>query len=386
MKAKCKNINEKLALRGASLRFLGLAALLCGAFPFTSTQTAFADELNQITIGLLSDMTGSNGPNGDACRQGYELARKSFAPGDRAGGHQISFEFGDHKGEPKTGVTEFLRVTKQQNAVAVLSNRGNVGMAMDPFSARGHVPLIGIMGHNDFIKNNPYGFRFWPSPDQEGRALAEMALKVGKKVASVAAQDEYIASVVSSFEAELKKGGGEMVMNDTIGEQDTDWGALLLRIRSAKAEVLFLNAPVAKLGALVRRARELGVTQPIISNFWLSYPAVAQAAGPEAIEGAGYVTLDTDKPQFTDGLKKQFPDPQPNGVSYACYSGLTFLLQNIDPAEKTITSENLYQHLLTVSSVRMSDGDMPIQLREAKFKLVFQTYRNGKPGPATPVD
>ncbi len=330
-------------------------------------------------IGLLSDLTGTNGANGDSCREGYELARRSFASGDQIGKTKLSFLFGDHKGEPKTGTSEFLRMVNQGRAIAVVSNRGNVGMALDPISARLKIPLIGIMGHTGFLRNNPVGYRFWPSPKQEGSALAKAALRVGKRVASLDLQDEYILSIVDAFKAELAAAGGEIVFSDSVSEQDTDWASLLTRMRSSKPDVIFLNTTVGKLGALVRRAREVGVSQPIISNFWLSYPSVAEAAGAANIEGSGYVALDTGKAKFLEAHRRLFPNSRANAVTLACFSGLAFLLQNIPDSGGTVTAENLNHRLLQATEVLLPDQAMKISDREAHFDLVFETYRNGTP-------
>lgn len=333
-----------------------------------------------LTVGLLSDLTGTNGPNGDACRHGYEVARKISVPMDGKIASKLRFVFGDHKGEPKTGVSEYLRLTEMEGAVAIVSNRGNVGMAIDPLSSRMRIPLLGIMGHTDFVRQNPYGFRFWPSPEQEGQALAEAALLRGKTVGSIALEEEYILSVVKGFEAAYSRNGGRMVFRETITEQDNDWSTLLVRLRGRSPDILFLNTTVNKLGPLIKRTRELGLKQPILSNFWLSYRSVATSAGEENIEGASYVTLDLARPKFLLEFEKLFPREQANAVTYACFSGLTFLLQNLPrtilPKEKP--SEAIFAELQKARVVKLPDEQVALIDREVQFHLVQEVYHFGK--------
>jgi ABC-type branched-subunit amino acid transport system substrate-binding protein len=78
----------------------------------------------EISLGLLSELTGSGAPNGVSCREGYELARSIYAPNDQIQNNKIRFIFGDHRAQAQAGIAEYQRMVKQEEVIAVLSNRG----------------------------------------------------------------------------------------------------------------------------------------------------------------------------------------------------------------------------------------------------------------------
>src|SRR5438876_1107972 len=97
-----RGLNRSSAAIAASVLLLALAA----------APRAAADEAPGATVGLLADLTGSGAPNGRSCREGYEVARVA-APA------KVSFLYGDHKGEAKTGLAEFARMTGAGGAIAI---------------------------------------------------------------------------------------------------------------------------------------------------------------------------------------------------------------------------------------------------------------------------
>ena len=97
--------------------------VLCSVTVFAESRTP---ALPEIRIGLLTQLSGPFATVGESCRQGYELARKSFAPEDKIGGRTIRFIYGDTKGEAAAGLTEFKRVVEVENVIAVKSWRAKL--------------------------------------------------------------------------------------------------------------------------------------------------------------------------------------------------------------------------------------------------------------------
>jgi len=350
------------------VRWLALAIIL-----FASGAHADA------TLGLLSELTGPSAANGEACRQGYEVARQKFAPNDVIGAQKIRFLFGDHKAEAKTAIDEYNRFVKQEDALAVLSNRGNVGMALDPLSKQDNVPLIGMMAHINFIDQNPNGFRFWPSAKTEGAALAQRAYSRGlRKVASLILEDDAALAIGNSFEGEFKRLGGEVVFHELVGEKDTDFSTLFSRARGLKPDLLFIHVAVTQMGIAVKRARELGLKQPIYSYFWIGYPEVLQSAGKDALEGTTFISLATDRPLFKKEFEKQFPDQKVVAVTYACFAGLAFALQEIEQNSKDLTREKFLKLLKVSHKVELPDETLKIENREVLFPLEYRVIRDGQ--------
>ncbi|RIL08910.1 MAG: hypothetical protein DCC75_07775, partial [Proteobacteria bacterium] len=62
-----------------------------------------------VVLGLLTESTGPTAINGLSCRDGFEVARKWLAPGDKIGRFTLTFMHGDHQGIARVGVSEFKK-------------------------------------------------------------------------------------------------------------------------------------------------------------------------------------------------------------------------------------------------------------------------------------
>ena len=347
---------------------------IAAALPFCCP--VHADELR---IGLLTELTGSEAPNGKACRLGYETAARLFER-DPALRQRVRLLYGDHRAEPATALSEYKRLYEVEGISVLLANRGPIGMALEPVTRRDHLPFLGISGHVGFIKNNPYGFRLWVPAEQDGRRLAELVQARGlKRAAIVALYDDYILALVAEFRAHFEKLGGQVSYFDTVEKTVADFSPIVARIKSSNPDVIFANGSVAQIGLLIRKIRESGLQQQIISNFWAGYPDVISSAGVDAIEGTVYVGIDTRRPKFQEQAAEIDPQGQITSVTYACYAALGLVYDMLRRHPEVRDKEGLYQALLQTSEIDLPDEKVPLIHREAIFALVPYVIHDGRP-------
>ena len=252
----------------------------------------------QLSIGLLTELSGTEAPNGRACRLGYDVAARIF-DGSAQMQKRVRLVYGDHRADPATALSEFKRLVEFEGISVILANRGPIGMALDPATKKEQIPFIGIVGHVNFIENNPYGFRVWVPMEQDGLALAETVVRMGyRRAAIVALHDDYILAMVAAFRRNFARLGGAVTYFDTIDRTMNDFSSVVSKLKTTNPDVIFANGEISQLGLLVRKIREQKLPQQIVSNFWLSYADVVQSAGIENIEGATFVGLDLRRPVF----------------------------------------------------------------------------------------
>jgi len=324
----------------------------------------------EMRVGALSELSGPSAANGKACRLGYEAAERYYSQ-TPAGKSGLKLLYGDHRGEARLAISEFQKLEGTEEVAAVISNRGHIGMALDPISKRTKTPLLGIMGHAEFINENPFGFRFWPSPSLEGGALAEVAVDRGlKKAAMIVLHDDYILSLAEKFRLRYEVLGGDIVYFDYIDETLVDYQSIISRIRALAPDVIFVSGSVSQLGTIIRRIREQGLTQQLVSNFWIQYGDVIESAGLDSIEGSIYVSVDLNMPKFHLTLQEIDSDFVPSMVTYACFSAVAAVFDLLNSDRPPKNRAELYEALAGTEYIQLPDERVQLLGREVQYNLV----------------
>lgn len=335
----------------------------------------------ELKIALLTELSGTSAINGVNCSQGYELARRTLAPDDQIGDLKLNFLNGDTKGEALTGVSEFKKLVEVDYANAAISNRSQVGMALNPLSKEKKIPLLGIVGHSEFVSGNPYAFRFWPSAKIEAPVLAAKIVELKKKkLAIITTEDEWTLSFTRSFIEEYKNRGAEIVFEQTVTGDPSEFPSLITKMKKSEPDAIFVNLTVAQIGVMLKKIREQGMNQQIFSNYWSGSKDVLQVAGKEA-EGLIFDAPKTTWRNFSQKLEEYFDQKNPSGVTYGCYAALATLIQTCARHPEIKDSAGLYSALLETKSVQLLDGELQIKDREAQIEVEIYTIKDGKVVP-----
>jgi len=73
---------------------------------------------------------------------------------------------------------------------------------------------------------------------------------------------------------------------------------------------------------MIRKIRELGLKQPIFSNFWSGKREAIETAGKANAEGIIFMESDLRQPKFLAVLQDLFGEPRASAVTFSCYSAL----------------------------------------------------------------
>jgi branched-chain amino acid transport system substrate-binding protein len=259
-----------------------LALFLC---IICANQPSLAQSKEKVRFGALAELSGPGALNGAACQAGYRVAASLFAEQYPALSEKVEIVYGDHRREPKAAISEFQRISAM-GVWGVACNHSIVGVAINPLSKAARIPLLGVMGHESFIRDNPFAIRIIPTPEEEGGALARTAFKRGaRKAAILLLQDDYILALGTAFQKNFEELGGKVVYKDEFPESLNDFSSIATRIRSTEPDIIQMTLGFQQFGGAIKRLREQGVKQPIYSNYWLSYPQVIAAAGAENLDG-----------------------------------------------------------------------------------------------------
>lgn len=334
--------------------------------------TAYADDQPR-KIGLLAELTGQFARNGRDCRIGYQIAY------DEAGaGKNVLPVYGDTQGVASAGVVEAQRIINQEKALVVITPRSPVGMAVNPISLESRVPLFGILGHPGFVANNKYAFRVYPSASQEGRALAEKAIQLGKRRAfSLTAEDEYLLSISEAFRSRYTELGGQVAAAETVLAGEQDFSAAMAKVERSPAECVLINLGPGQYASAYKKMAERHLSRQIFANFMAGLPDVMKAAGAAA-DGTIFVEMNVDKPDFQSKFSARTQGERSGPIGYACYIALAAVLDVIRSHPEAGDRDSLYAALLDEKKVQLPDGEVEFKDREAVVDLQLEMIKEGR--------
>jgi branched-chain amino acid transport system substrate-binding protein len=97
--------------------------------------------------------------------------------------------------------------------------------------------------------------------------------------------NDYTIGLANAFEAQFTKLGGKIVGKETYTKTDTDFSAILAKIKSAKPEVVLLPDYYNIVNLVTKQAKEKGINVPFVGGDGWDSPDLDKAAA-----AGGYFT------------------------------------------------------------------------------------------------
>ncbi|MHC1715861.1 MAG: ABC transporter substrate-binding protein [Acidaminococcaceae bacterium] len=334
--------NGFLKAAAASLMTVILAASVAGCGSSSS---------KEIKIGLLNEMTGGNATIGTAAANGAKLAIKEINANGGLLGKQIKAVVADNKSEPSEAANAMTKLLTQDRVVAVtgtFSSSNAIAAASvaeankSPYLVAGATnPKVTVDEKTKNVKK--YIYRVCFIDPFQGTVAANFAakdLKVKKAAMLVDNSSDYSKGLAEFFEAALKKEGGEIVANEAYLQKDTDFKATLTKIKSKGAEVLYVPGYYEEVGKIVKQAREMGITVPIIGADGWDSPKLVEIASVSALNNTyftNHYSVEDTSPKaqaFVDAYTKEYGQ-KPEALAVLGYDAVYVLVDAIKRANST---------------------------------------------------
>ncbi len=350
---------------------LGLGLL--GCTPSSST----------IKIAVAGPMTGDQSKQGNDLKNGVALAVLDWNEKEGVLGKKIELLVGDDQHDPKQAVSVANRFVNSGVVGVVGHWNSSATIPASEVYARASIPMITPASTNPQVTDRGYPnvFRVCGRDDQQGRVAAEYVMKElrAKRVAILHDKTTYGQGLADQFKNALGD-QVEVVYYGGIIQGDKDFRGVLTTVAREKPDLFFFGGIYPEGGLLVRQAKEVGLTAPMMSGDGVIDPVFIQIAG-EAAEGT-YLTFtpDTTKMPGAQGVidryRIHFGEPGP--YSLYAYDAANVLLKGIQLAGTTDgrkVSEAI--HGLTYDGVTGriqfdTKGDIP------KIQYVVWLTRQGK--------
>ncbi|MGE5945535.1 MAG: branched-chain amino acid ABC transporter substrate-binding protein, partial [Betaproteobacteria bacterium] len=260
---------------------------------------------------------GPQAPLGKDNENGAVLAVEELnAQGIEIGGAKVKFELikEDDQADPKQGsIVAQKLVDAKVNGVIGHLNSGTTIPASKLYADAG-IPQISGSATNPKYTQQGFAtaFRVMANDVQQGKVLGEFAAKQGAKtVAIVDDRTAYGQGLADEFRKAAEGAGIKVVATEYTNDKATDFKAILTKIKSTKAELVFYGGMDAQGGPMAKQMKELGIKAKFLGGDGVCTPEFMKLGG-EAAEG-NYCSLPgmpleklAKGPEFKDKFTKKF--------------------------------------------------------------------------------
>ncbi len=370
---------------------LSLGLLLAGCGGGDKAKPA-APASNEIKIGGNFELTGGIANFGKQTVNGIQMAFEEINAAGGVNGKQLKLILADNKSEPAEATNAVTKLITQDKVVAVLGPvaSSNV-LATLQVAQDNKIPVLTATGTNEKItvdggKVRPFAFRGCFIDPFQGKVMANFATNTVKAKTAVIYVDQssdYSKGLKQSFEEAFVKNGGKVLSTEAFLQKDQDFKATLTKIKALNPEVIFIPAYYEEVGKIVKQARELGITVPLLGTDGWDDPKVVEIAGAKALDNTyfsnHYSSQDTDPAvvKFVDAYKKKY-NQEPSALAALGYDSGLMIADAIKRAGSA-EGAKIAEALAKTKDLKVSTGILTIDANHNPVKsAVVIEMKDGK--------
>ncbi|MDP4219531.1 MAG: ABC transporter substrate-binding protein [Bacteroidota bacterium] len=226
---------------------------------------------NEILIGEYASINGQNATFGRSSHNGTVLAIDEINTGGGILGKQIKLMSEDDNSKQEEATSAVQKLINHDKVVALLgevaSSRSRAG---GQIAQQAKIPMISPASTNEEVTRiGDYIFRICFIDPFQGEALANFSMKTLHATRAAILLDtkqDYSIGLANSFRETMRKNGGAIVSEQAYSSGDKDFRAALTSIRASNPDVIFIPGYYSEVSLIVRQARELGITCPLVGG------------------------------------------------------------------------------------------------------------------------
>ena len=266
--------------------FLAIACAACGGGEAPQSKAPAGPQPLAVTIGVAGPLTGGIAHQGKDDENGVALAiEHANAKKLSIGGRPVTFRMmsEDDQGDPKVGTLVAQKFVDAKVAAVIGHLNSGVTIPASEIYARAGIPVISGSATNPALTERGLKgvFRTVGRDDQQGPAIAAYIASEAKRVKAAIVDDKtaYGEGLAVEVERALKAAGLSIVARERTTDKETDFKAILTRIKQKNPDVVFHGGMDATGGLMLKQARELGLKAQFAFGDGACTDEMAQLAG-----------------------------------------------------------------------------------------------------------
>ena len=266
---------------------LALACAGCGTSEAPAPKAGSAPAPLAVTLGVAGPLTGGIAHQGKDDENGVALAiAQANARKMTIGGKAVQFRMmsEDDQGDPKVGTLVAQKFVDAKVAAVIGHLNSGVTIPASEIYARAGIPVISGSATNPALTERGLKgvFRTVGRDDQQGPAIAAYMVQElkAKRVALVDDKTAYGEGLATEVERALKAAKVDVVGRERTTDKETDFKAILTRIKQKNPDAVFHGGMDATGGLMLKQARELGMKSQFAFGDGACTDEMAGLAGP----------------------------------------------------------------------------------------------------------
>lgn len=297
-----------------------------------------------LKIAIAGPHSGPNAAFGEQFWRGANQAAKDINAKGGINGQQIVLVKADDACEPKQAVAVANRLVDQDKVAAVVGH----------FCSESTVPASEVYADANILMMTPAStnpviterkmksiMRMCGRDDQQGLVAAEYAVNnlKAKRIAIVHDKTTYGRGLADSFKRNIEHLKQKEVLFEGITRGEKDFNALVTKIKSANADLVYFGGVHSEAGLIVQQMRKQGLKAPFFSGDGIISSDFVSAAGGKQNTTGVLATFGPDPrklPQskaVVEAFKKSGYEPE--GYTLYSYAAVEALAQALGGAKTT---------------------------------------------------
>src|SRR5438067_3955329 len=340
-----------------------------------------------IRIGASLSLTGTYAKLGKNQHEGYQLCEKDLNAKGGLLGRKVQFVVYDDQSLPATAVRLYEKLITEDKVDAIMGPYSSpVTEASVNVTEKYKKVMVAPLAATTsiFKKGRKYIFMVISPAEVYLEGLVDMAIKRGLKTVAVVNEDTLFSKAAAAGAVETaKKKGLQVVFAEAYPKGNTDFSALLTKVKAANPDVLAAATYFDDAVALTRQMKELNVNPKMFGvtvggDLPEFYDTLKQNA--EYIYGATqweHVLPYPGNQEFFDSYKKEFGH-EPSYHSAAGYAGCLIYAEGVKRAN-SLDADRVREQLLKLE-MRTPFGDYKVDQDgfQVAHKMVTFQWQEGK--------
>jgi branched-chain amino acid transport system substrate-binding protein len=355
------------------------AALLAAALP--------AGAQAPIRIGASMSLTGTYAKPGTYQKEGYDVCADEVNAKGGLLGRKIEFVLYDDQSAPATAVKLYEKLITEDKVDAVMGPYSSaVSEAVANVTEKYKKVMVAPLAATTsiFKKGRKYIFMIVSPAEVYLEGLIDMAAKRGLKTVAIVNEDTLFPKASATGAAELaKKRGLQVVLQEAYPKGNTDFSALLVKLKAVNPDVIAAGTYFDDAVAITRQMKELGVNPKMFGlTVGGDLPEFYDLLKQNAEYVYGSAQWDESLPfpgqkEFVAGYKKRFKG-EPPYFTAAGYAGCLIYAEAVKRAG-TLDTDKVRDELLKLKT-KTAFGDYAVDADgfQIAHKTIMLQWQDGK--------
>lgn len=365
----------------------------CGSKQATPGGNGGSTSGDTIKVGVDFELTGGVAAFGSSALEGVKLAQKEINDAGGVLGKKIDLVVQDNASKPEEAARVAQKLVSDKVSAIIGATISTDTLAVVPVAMEKKIPLVSSSATNPKVtvdertgKVNEYVFRACFIDPFQGKVMADFATKELKAKTAVIYTDnssDYSKGLQKFFKETFTKNGGKIVGEESYQQKDTDFKAVLTRIKEKNPDVIYVPGYYEEVGKIIKQARELSIKAPFMGGDGWDAPQLVEIAGKDALNNtfiSNHYAPDDNSPEvqaFVSSFKKEY-NKVPDAMAVLGYDALKMVADAIKRANST-DSAKIKDALAATKDFKAATGTITLNENHDPVKsAVVLEYKDGK--------